>query len=62
MPAATAFAHGWWCGNFKLTFLLILPTLTSATIANTSLTNRSTPSFAAAVRLKNHRLKYTMRL
>jgi hypothetical protein len=52
MPAATAFAHGWWCGNFKLTFLLILPTLTSATIANTFLTNRSTPRFAAAVPLK----------
>ena len=62
MPAATAFAHGWWCGNFKQTFLLILPTLTSATIANTSLTSRSTSSFSALVPLKNHTLKYTMRL
>ena len=51
MPDATAFAHGWY-GNFKRTFPLIFPTLTSATIANTFLTNRSTPRFAAAVPLK----------
>ena len=62
MPDATAFAHGWWYGNFKRTFPLIFPTLTSATIANTSLTSRSTPSFAAAVPSKNHLLKYTRRL
>ena len=36
MPASTAFAHGWWYGNFKRTFSAIFATLTSETTANTS--------------------------
>jgi hypothetical protein len=49
-------------GSFSRTFVRHRPVRTSPGIANTSLTNRSTPSPLAAVPAKNHRLNHAKRL